>query len=104
MTRATEPESPTTDDPTDDVSTGEMLREVIFFAIVVGAIAGGGYGLFAGWSDWSKAVPEKKNATMIFVWGIAWALGGAVTVGVLCAVIAGLFAGLAGLLKRLVKR
>lgn len=105
MPRATEPVPPTTDDPTD-VTTGEMLREVIFFAIVVGAIAGGGYGLFAGWADWSKAAqtPEKKSAAMIFLWGLGWAVGGAAAVGILCAVLAGTFAGVATILKKLVKR
>jgi hypothetical protein len=104
MTRATDPLPTTTDDPTD-VTAGEMLREAIFFAAIVGAIAGGGYGLFAGWADWSKAVPaERKSAAIIALWGLGWAVGGAVGLSLLFAVVGGLFALVAGLLKKMTRR
>jgi hypothetical protein len=101
MTRETDPLPTTTDDPTD-VTAGEMLREAIFFAAIVGAIAGGGYGLFAGWAEWSKAVPaERKSAAIIALWGLAWAAGGAIGVGVLCGIIGGVFAGVAAVVKKM---
>ena len=104
MTRATDPLPTATDDPTD-VTAGEMLREAIFFALIVGAIAGGGYGLFAGWSSWSKVLPaERGSAGIIARWGLGWAVGGAIGVGLLCAVVGGAFALLTNFVKRMSRR
>jgi hypothetical protein len=93
-------------DEVSDVTTGEMLREVLFFAIVVGAIAGGGYGVFAGYTDWHHAAQtaEKKSASVILWWGLLWAAGGAAAIALLCSAIAGVFLGTAGIVRRLVRR
>jgi hypothetical protein len=102
--RGTESLPPTTDDPSD-LSTGDMLREAIFFAIIVGAIAGGGYGSFAGWAHWSKIpAAERGSAGIIALWGLGWAVGGAIAVGLLCAVLGGGFALLTGFVKKMSKR
>lgn len=104
MTRTTDPLPPTTEDPSD-LTTGDMLREAIFFAIIVGAIAGGGYGLFAGWAQWSKvAAAERGSAAVIALWGLGWAVGGAIAVGVLCAVLGGAFALVTGFVKKMSRR
>jgi len=102
MTNATDRLPPP--EETSDVTTGEMLREVLFFAVVVGAIAGAG--LFAGYNDWHHAAQtaDKKSASIILVWGAIWAVGGAVAIAVLCSLIAGVFMAGAGIVRRLVKR
>jgi hypothetical protein len=104
MTRAIDPLPPTTDDPSD-LTALDMLREAIFFAIIVGAIAGGGYGLFAGWASWTKvAAAERGSAAIIALWGLGWALGGAVGVGLLCAIFGGAFALLTNFVKKMSRR
>jgi hypothetical protein len=90
-----------------DLSAGEILREVLFFAAVVGAIAGGGYGLFAGYSDWHRAAADaahKKSALVIPMWGAIWAVGGAAAIAILCGSVVGLFLATTRTLRRLFGR
>jgi hypothetical protein len=92
-------------DEVSEVSSGEMLREVLVFAAIIGALAGIGYGLFAGYSDWAHAteIGEKSNVLMIAVWGVIWGLGGAIGVPLVCGLLASIFLGVVGLVRRLAR-
>jgi hypothetical protein len=91
-------------DDVGDLTGGEVLREVLFFATVIGAIAGGGYGLFAGYADWRHAaadVATRKSALIIPMWGLIWAVGGAAGIALLCGSIVGIFLGASRLIRRI---
>lgn len=93
-------------DEAGDVTPGEVMREVAFFAAVVGFLAGGCYGLVVGYQDWKHVVPTvgPKTAWVIPLWGLGWGLAGSATLGVACGLIVAAGTALIAILRKIVQR